>query len=166
MGGGGGGVRFHQARQQRRTQSTNNDQQQQEQGAVNPLFQLLQMAPLLLLFFMSMFGGNVTHQAPPYSLNPTAQYNVKMVTRGTSRGLLSGIDYYVANDFMQRHGRERRQVEYDVQQTFHDSLRNECLSQKETQRRMKNKAKFKRNAEERRQILQRADDLDMTSCSE
>ena len=128
--------------------------------------QLLQMAPILLLFLMSMFSGNTSTPPAPYSLSPTSQFPVRMVTKGSSRGLLDGIEYYVGNDFMQRHGRTRRQVEYQVQQTFHDSLRSECMQQKELQRRMHNKAKFTKRREQKEQIRQQAADIDMAACQE
>ena len=160
----GGGVRFHRQQQQRGQRQQ--QQQQREAGPPpNPLMQLLQMAPILLLFLMSMFGGSGTQAPPPFSLSPTSSHSVKMVTRGTSRGMLQGIEYYVGNDFIQRHGRERRQVEYNVQQNYHDSLRSECLQQKDLRRRMLNKAKFSKS-HAKSQIREQAENLDMSTCEE
>lgn len=169
FGGGGGGVRFHhggfpQQRQQRHHRGGGDGE---PQGPVNPIAQILQLAPLILLFLMSFFNGFPASNTPsPFSLQPHGSYRVPMETRDNVRGIRGGIKYYVMDDFMKNYGRDRRSVESSVQQTFHDELHTECLGQRNTQKRLLYRAKTQRRKADRDLMMEQANTFDTSSCDE
>jgi curved DNA-binding protein CbpA len=168
FGGGGGGVRFHQGfPQQRQRQTQHHQQREQQQGPTNPIAQLLQIAPLLLLFLMSFFNGFPAGNTPlPFSLQPNGSYRVPMETRENIRGIRGGIKYFVMDDFIKNYGRDRRTVEATVQQTFHDELHSECLSQRNTQKRLVYRAKTQRKKQDRDVLMEQANTFDTSACDE
>jgi hypothetical protein len=135
---------------------------------VNPLAQLMQLMPILLLFMMSMFNGFPGNgaAAPPFSLNAQGTYHVPMSTRENVRGVRGGIQYYVQDDFHKKYGRDRRGVETMVQQTLHDTLHGDCTNQRNAQKRMVYKAKTQRRKADRDALLAEAERLDTSSCDE
>jgi DnaJ family protein B protein 12 len=164
FGGGMPGGQF----QQRRPQQRQQHHQQQQQGEVNPLAQLMQLMPILLLFMMSFFNGfpATSQSAAPFSLHAQGTYHVPMTTRDNVRGIRGGIKYWVQDDFHKRYGRDRRSVETSVQQTFHDTLHSECVHQRNSQKRMIYKAKSQRRKADRDHLLAEAERLDTSACDE
>jgi hypothetical protein len=121
FGGGpvGGGVHFgggnRQQQRQQQQQQRGGHHQQQQGGGENPFAQLMQLAPLLLLFLMSFFSGLPgSSSSVPFSLQPVGSYHVAMHTRDNVRGIRGGIKYFVMDDFNKKHSRDRRSIEAQV----------------------------------------------------
>uniref|UniRef100_A0A7S2DVK4 J domain-containing protein n=1 Tax=Octactis speculum TaxID=3111310 RepID=A0A7S2DVK4_9STRA len=143
--------------------------QRQGEAPQNGAFQLLQMAPLILLLLMSFFSYPSVSQDPPFSLNRAGSYTHKRSTSQSRYGARQGIEYWVKENFSRTYGRDRYQlssVEQAVTQQFHDELKYQCQVQKQQQKRREQRARQMRTRAEREEALQDARDLELESCDE
>jgi len=170
FGGGMHGGAFHHQRQQQRQQRARQGQHQDQQHGGDGLNiqGIWQLFPLLMLFMLTMFNGfpAATQASLPFSLAAHGTYHVPMTTRDNIRGIRGGIPYFVQDDFKVKHSRDRRNVEAQVQQSFHDELHSECSHQRNTQKRMLYKAKTQRRKSDRDSLLAQANALDTSACDQ
>ena len=102
---------------------------QQQQGGI---FQLLQLLPIIMLFFLSFFSFPQGGREPLFSLHRTSSYPIGRSTK--ARNVISGIDYYVKRDFKAHYGRDRRalaQIEQMVEDAKIKNVRQTCEREKQ-----------------------------------
>ena len=71
---------------------------------------------------------------------------------------------HAQDDFHKKYGRSRRDVEVQVQQTFHDELASQCQNAQSTKKRLQYRARTQRRKADREQLEKAAEAIDFTSC--
>ncbi|RLN85177.1 hypothetical protein BBJ28_00017319 [Nothophytophthora sp. Chile5] len=158
----GGGFRPRGRRPQQQQQQQGNGQRREQRGG---LAQFAQFMPLLLIFLMSLLSIPSTPEMP-FSLNPTAQFNVERATQMAN--VVKGIPYYVERDFEQRyttHWRDLSRVEQMVEQAHVSRLSENCENLKMRQKRMIYRARNSRS-EDREAAMRKALEMKMPPCDE
>jgi len=140
-------------------QGAPNRNPQQAQPAPGGLSQLFQMLPLIALMLFSFFSYPGQNE-PLYQMSPKGSFQTP---RHTDRN----VQYYVKDSFRKDYGKNRnviRQIESLVNSDYESSLRFECMTQREQQRRLFHMAKQHRNKEQKERDMQAARNHPMPAC--
>ena len=129
VGGGGSGGQRADA-QRRNGQERTGDQESRPQ-----LGQLLQILPMLIIFFLSFgsFGGN-QQQQPLFSLHKSPTYIHSMKTSMGSH-VLPGTQFYASQELWSVHNRkrlsdfDRLKIERDVHNQYSSMMHSNCLKE-------------------------------------
>eukprot|EP00736_Rhodelphis_marinus_P003299 Rmarinus@m.5379 len=151
----GGGTPFRRGRQQYHRA----DRQQNPQESPSFLYLLMQMAPLLLLIFMTF--SPTSHSYQPYSVTKTKEHTLPRETP-------TGIPYYVDSHFDSKYSLDRRkiaQVEATIENQYVDMLRTKCEQERRKKHSMMQEALWYSGAEKERRI-NKADQYRTKSCDE
>ncbi|EWM27683.1 dnaj subfamily b member 12 [Nannochloropsis gaditana] len=143
-------------------------QQQHRQGQAQPplgaLPQVLQLLPVLLLLFLSLFSFPQESERA-FSLHRTDRHPLQRST--SMEHILPNIPYFVGQSFGRDYARDRRrlfQVEREVQQSYLYDLQRQCEGQKQNKVRRVQAARRLFNAEERAKRMAEADALPLEAC--
>jgi hypothetical protein len=127
--------------------------------------QLLQLLPVILLLFLSLFSFPHDGADRAYSLHRTERHPVPRET--SMEHIYPNIPYFVAPTFARDHGRDRRrlfQVEREVQQAFMHDLHRRCQMEQSEKARLVQAARRTFNREERQRRTEEAEAMVMQSC--
>ncbi len=172
--GGGGGGRYGQqedprrrgGQQQQQQQRQQQQQQQQQEHPLGVMGQMLQLLPVILLLFLSLFSFPHEGQADrAYSLHRTERHPVARET--SVEHVYPHIPYFVTPAFSRDHARDRRrlfQVEREVQQAYMHDLHRRCQMEQNDKARLVQAARRTFNREERQRKTEEAEALPMQSC--
>lgn len=124
---GRGNVRYYRSGRAQQQQGATSE----DSGDGNRFIHMLQLVPLLLLLFVALFNmsGN---EEPIFSLSEGSPYSVSRFTQ--TRGVTSGIPYFVKPDFATQVGTRReglRRVEEAVEQQFYAHSRRRCATERQ-----------------------------------
>jgi len=176
LGGGGGGMgrsqafteedlfrMFFEGPRGRRThrQHTRRRAQHAHPNMQSQYLQLLQFAPLLILFIFSLLSGPEARKSP-YSLTQSQDYPI-------SRKTIAGTPYYVSYKFDARYGRDARAL-YDVEARADEEhlqeLHNACHRERKERKAAISRAQSEKglSSEERARWLDKAYHLSTESC--
>ncbi|KRX10638.1 DnaJ domain [Pseudocohnilembus persalinus] len=151
---GAGGA--HQFRQQQYRRRQGHPQQQGQMNFMN----LLQFLPIIILLFSSQIFSMFQEQ-PLYQFQRSYGYNVKRST------LVMGVDYFVDSSFA---GKVRvdpnllKRVEYEVDSTYINNLRQTCYQSQQLKRQMNQQAKMQKSDYYKKLYEQKAKQVDLNSC--
>ncbi|DBA04784.1 TPA: hypothetical protein N0F65_004421 [Lagenidium giganteum] len=160
---GGGFPRQRRAHHARRAAPPGSGAQHQQEQ--RPIAQLVQFLPLLMIFFLSMFSIP-TQPEIPFSMQPTAQYNIQRTTQMAN--VAKGIPYYVDREFDRKyttHWRDLSRVEQMVEQYHISRLTESCDNQKLKQKRMIYRARNSKEAD-REAAMRTALEMKMPACEQ
>ncbi|TMW55952.1 hypothetical protein Poli38472_008600 [Pythium oligandrum] len=158
----GGGFR---PRRQYRQQQQHHHQQQRQHAEQQDRSMLMQLLPLLMIFLLSMLSIPTAPEVP-FSMNPTAQYNVARTTQMAN--VAKGIPYYVERDFDRKytnHWRDLLRVEQMVEQYHMSRLADSCENLKLKQKRMIYRARNS-NSDDREAKMRAALEMKLPACEE
>ncbi|KAJ0404026.1 hypothetical protein ATCC90586_001324 [Pythium insidiosum] len=151
--------------QPRRAHRPHPHQQRRQQEQQDPRAMFMQLIPLLLIILLSMLSIPSSPEVP-FSMQPTAQYNVQRSTQMNS--VAKGIPYYVERDFERKytnHWRDLLRVEQLVEQYHLSRLADSCENQKLKQKRMIYRARNS-NADDRETQMKKALSMKMPACDQ
>lgn len=155
--GGGGGVRFarggggfQQRRRPQQQQYYEEDMRGGGGGGGNPLNQLMQFVPVILLFLMAFanFGGNGSQ--PIYSLYKEGVY--KLPRRTNSVGVVKDIPYFVGPNFDKTYPASTynfQRVEKLVESDYRDTMSSKCAMERQQKNQRVMKASWSGSAIEK-----------------
>jgi hypothetical protein len=122
--------------------------------------QFLQMLPVLLLLFLSLFSFPQEAERA-FSLKRTDRHPMQRAT--SMDNILPNIPYFVARTFS--HGRQQLyQVEREVQQAYLYDLQRQCEDQKQDKARRVHAARRVFNSEDRARRMAEADEMPLEAC--
>lgn len=158
MNGGGPGFRVYRAGPNYHRAP----QRDREPGFFQSAMQIL---PLLLLLFLSLFSFPSEYERP-YSLHRSERHPIHRQT--SADRVHHGIDYWVGPTFTRDYvpnKRKMRDVEQDVVQAFFYDLQRRCEVEKMEKQRMVAQAKRAFSRDERNRRLQEAQGMSLDSCT-
>jgi hypothetical protein len=169
---GGGhpfGNRYHDDPRRRghqgRGQGQGQGQQGQQEHPLGVMGQLLQLLPVILLLFLSLFSFPSDGSDRPFSLHRTDRHPVPRET--SVEHIYPHIPYYVTTAFDRDYARDRRRlfhVERDVQQAYMYDLHRRCEMERHEKARLVQAARRTFNREERQRKLEEVEGRTMAAC--
>jgi len=130
-------------------------QQAQENREGNNFAALIQLMPILIIIFMSVFSSFLVSD-PLYNLQPTAKYNVKRVTSNLR------IPYYVKDSFSSDFSGSLRKLESSIEDDYLNVLRQNCFREKSYKENLLWQARYSGNSN----LLNRAHNYQTPSCEQ
>jgi len=129
--------------------------QAQENREGNNFAALIQLMPILIIIFMSVFSSFLVSD-PLYNLQPTAKYNVKRVTSNLR------IPYYVKDTFSSDFSGSLRKLESSIEDDYLNVLRQNCFREKSYKENLLWQARYSGNSN----LLNRAHNYQTPSCDQ
>jgi len=130
-------------------------QQAQENREGNNFAALVQLMPILIIIFMSVFSSFLVSD-PLYNLQPSAKYNVKRVTSNLR------IPYYVKDSFSSDFSGSLRKLESSIEEDYLNVLRQNCFREKSYKENLLWQARYSGNSN----LLNRAHNYQTPSCDQ
>lgn len=169
-GFGPGGFHFHNAAQRQRGGAQQQQHQQQDRAG---WAQIIQLIPIIVLFFMSFLSMPQTQDVgssgnPYFSLTQTPPFVNALYTKTTP---VKDIPFFVSDQVLRTIQRDRYQliqIERIVERSYENYLQGECYRQRLFKSQMENKAKSRKDLapEDRERELKRAQEFALTRCEE
>jgi len=129
--------------------------QTQENREANNYAALIQLMPILIIIFMSVFSSFFVSD-PLYSLQPSAKYNVKRATSSLR------IPYYVKDSFSSDFTGSLRKLESNIEEDYLNVLRQNCFREKSYKENLMWQARYSGNSN----LLNRAHNYQTPSCDQ
>jgi len=155
----GGGFEHATSGRMHRTHGQRRHPQQHTQEHSSPLVSLfMQLAPLLILVFMSLLSNLLTPE-PAFSLHYSNTYHTKRLSDNLK------VPFYVQRNFDQRYSQKLdrnrwRSLQREIEQDYLEQLRSECYQEQLQKETLYRKGQYFRNQE----WIKRAQDMPMPKC--
>jgi len=127
----------------------------QENREANNYAALIQLMPILIIIFMSVFSSFLVSD-PLYSLQPSQKYNVKRATSNLR------IPYYVKDSFSADFTGSLRRLESSIEEDYLNTLRQNCFREKSYKENLMWQARYSGNSN----LLNRAHNYQTPSCDQ
>lgn len=145
----GGATRTHYQRHYYQHQTT------EQQRAASNYAALIQLAPIILIIFLSFFSSLLVSD-PIYSLQATTKYHVKRTTSNMK------VPYFVKDTFNTDFTGQLRRLESTIEEDYLNSLRQACFREKSYKENLLWQARYSGNS----QLLNRAHNYATPSCDQ
>lgn len=166
----GNGFQFNNMGDPRRQRQQQRGGQQQQEA--NPLQQLLQFLPIIMIMVLSFLNFDADTSSSTssqyFSLTRTNLQSNELKTRFVT---VKDIPFFVTDKFLRSYNRDRyqlTQVERMVERKYHSYLKDECQKQQNYKHRLEQNAMYKKGLAEsdRQRELQRAKLFQLSRCDE